>query len=308
MPDEPGAGLEAAALVPVLGHGGLPLVGSTRPGSRSRWRAGHGHDHLHHRLGPDLVFGLMDVLNFGHGVFIALGAFVATSVLGAMGDWTGQSPSCGATCWRCCRPWWWPCGGGGAGAGVRALHRAPGVWPAPEADPHHHGRHDHWRGLIKVDLGPQQIPLPLPEGMRGSLLPGRGGGGEIPPDRGGGGAGRVRPAGLVLSRTKIGLLIAPACRTARWWSRWATASGALFVGVFVAGLGAGGPGRRDVGPVPAERDAADGRAGQRADLHRHHHRRPGQHRRRLIGALLVGLMANYTGFLAPKVALFSNIA
>jgi branched-chain amino acid transport system permease protein len=27
----------------------------------------------------------------------------------------------------------------------------------------------------------------------------------------------------------------------------------------------------------------------------------------LVGALLVGLMANYTGFLAPKVALFSNI-
>jgi len=28
----------------------------------------------------------------------------------------------------------------------------------------------------------------------------------------------------------------------------------------------------------------------------------------LIGSLLVGLMANYTGFLVPKVALFSNIA
>ena len=27
-----------------------------------------------------------------------------------------------------------------------------------------------------------------------------------------------------------------------------------------------------------------------------------------LAALLVGLMANYTGFLAPKVALFSNIA
>jgi branched-chain amino acid transport system permease protein len=27
----------------------------------------------------------------------------------------------------------------------------------------------------------------------------------------------------------------------------------------------------------------------------------------LVGALLVGLMANYTGFLAPKVAMFSNI-
>ena len=40
--------------------------------------------------GLTLVFGLMDVLNFGHGLFIALGAFVATSVLGAMGDWTGS--------------------------------------------------------------------------------------------------------------------------------------------------------------------------------------------------------------------------
>jgi branched-chain amino acid transport system permease protein len=29
--------------------------------------------------GLTLVFGLMDVLNFGHGVFIALGAFVATT-------------------------------------------------------------------------------------------------------------------------------------------------------------------------------------------------------------------------------------
>ena len=28
--------------------------------------------------GLTLVFGLMDVLNFGHGVFIALGAFMAT--------------------------------------------------------------------------------------------------------------------------------------------------------------------------------------------------------------------------------------
>src|SRR5205814_616788 len=40
--------------------------------------------------GLTLVFGLMDVLNFGHGVFIALGAFVATSVLGTMGDWTAS--------------------------------------------------------------------------------------------------------------------------------------------------------------------------------------------------------------------------
>jgi branched-chain amino acid transport system permease protein len=40
--------------------------------------------------GLTLVFGLMDVLNFGHGVFIALGAFVATSVMGGLADWTGS--------------------------------------------------------------------------------------------------------------------------------------------------------------------------------------------------------------------------
>src|ERR1051325_3483938 len=39
--------------------------------------------------GLTLVFGLMDVLNFGHGVFIAFGAFVATSVMGATAGWTG---------------------------------------------------------------------------------------------------------------------------------------------------------------------------------------------------------------------------
>ena len=41
--------------------------------------------------GLTLVFGLMDVLNFGHGVFIALGAYVAASVLVPMADWTTSS-------------------------------------------------------------------------------------------------------------------------------------------------------------------------------------------------------------------------
>ena len=46
--------------------------------------------------GLTLVFGLMDVLNFGHGVFIALGAFVATSVMGGMADWTGSASGSGS--------------------------------------------------------------------------------------------------------------------------------------------------------------------------------------------------------------------
>ena len=40
--------------------------------------------------GLTLVFGLMDVLNFGHGVFIALGAFMATTVMGGMAVFADQ--------------------------------------------------------------------------------------------------------------------------------------------------------------------------------------------------------------------------
>jgi len=38
--------------------------------------------------GLTLVFGLMDIINFGHGAFISLGAFVGVSVLFALPGWT----------------------------------------------------------------------------------------------------------------------------------------------------------------------------------------------------------------------------
>ena len=81
------------ALVPLLALGVLPFIGSG-----STWLtltvAGLAMGMIIFIIasGLTLVFGLMDVLNFGHGVFIALGAFVATSVLGAMSDYT-QSES-----------------------------------------------------------------------------------------------------------------------------------------------------------------------------------------------------------------------
>jgi branched-chain amino acid transport system permease protein len=77
------------ALVPVLALLVLPFIGSG-----SSWVtltvAGLAMGMIIFIIasGLTLIFGLMDVLNFGNGVFIALGAFVATSVLGAMGDWT----------------------------------------------------------------------------------------------------------------------------------------------------------------------------------------------------------------------------
>jgi branched-chain amino acid transport system permease protein len=40
--------------------------------------------------GLSLVFGLMDVLNFGHSAFVSFGAFVAASVLAYLGGWLGS--------------------------------------------------------------------------------------------------------------------------------------------------------------------------------------------------------------------------
>ena len=40
--------------------------------------------------GLTLVFGMMDVLNFGHGAFIALGAYVATLVLLPLAGWSAR--------------------------------------------------------------------------------------------------------------------------------------------------------------------------------------------------------------------------
>ncbi|MEI7538634.1 MAG: branched-chain amino acid ABC transporter permease, partial [Comamonadaceae bacterium] len=80
------------ALVPLLALGVLPFIGSG-----STWLtltvAGLAMGMIIFIIasGLTLIFGLMDVLNFGHGVFIALGAFVATTVLGLMGDWTGSA-------------------------------------------------------------------------------------------------------------------------------------------------------------------------------------------------------------------------
>ena len=79
------------ALVPVLALIALPLTGSV-----STWLtltvAGLAMGMIIFIIasGLTLVFGLMDVLNFGHGVFIALGAFVASTVLGGMSDRTGS--------------------------------------------------------------------------------------------------------------------------------------------------------------------------------------------------------------------------
>ena len=258
--------------------------------------------------GLTLIFGLMDVLNFGHGVFIALGAFVATSVLGVMGDWTGSGEL-----WRnlvAVLP-----------AMLVAMLVAGAVGVAFERFLVRPVYGNHLKQIlitmggmiigeemIKVIWGPAQIPLPLPVAMRGSIL------------LGDAAIEKYRLIAVivglivfvaliwVLARTKVGLLIRAGVQDREMVESLGYRIRRLFVGVFVAGsalAGLGGVmwGLYQQSVVPQMGAQVNilifiviiiGGLGSTGGA--------------LIGSLLVGLMANYTGFLVPKVALFSNIA
>jgi branched-chain amino acid transport system permease protein len=258
--------------------------------------------------GLTLVFGLMDVLNFGHGVFIALGAFVATSVLATMGDWTGSDQL-----WRnmvAVLP-----------AMLIAMLVAGAVGLAFERFIVRPVYGFHLKQilitmggmiigeeLIKVIWGPLQIPMPLPQAMRGSLI------------MGDAAIEKYRVIAVIvgmfvfgvlawtLSRTKIGLLIRAGVQDREMVESLGYRIRLLFVGVFVVGSALAGLGgvmwglyQQNVTPqMGAQVNVLIfiviiiGGLGSTGGA--------------LIGALLVGLMANYTGFLLPKVALFSNIA
>ena len=122
--------------------------------------------------GLTLIFGLMDVLNFGHGVFIALGAFVATSVMGGRADWS-TADSVGRNLVA-------------VGSAMLVAMLAAGllglaferVIVRPVYGQHLKqilitmGGMIVGEELIKVVWGPQQIPLPLPTTLRGSFVVG----------------------------------------------------------------------------------------------------------------------------------------
>ncbi|MDO8373029.1 MAG: branched-chain amino acid ABC transporter permease [Polaromonas sp.] len=297
------------ALVPLLALGIFPFIGSG-----STWItltvAGLAMGMIIFIIasGLTLVFGLMDVLNFGHGVFIALGAFVATSVLGAMSDYT-QSESMLRNMLAVLPAMLVAMLVAGA---VGLVFERFIVRPV-------YGQHLKQilitmggmiigEELIKVIWGPAQIALPMPEGMRGSLLFGDA---AIEKYRLIAVTVGVVVFGILawtLARTKVGLLIRAGVQDREMVESLGYRIKRLFVGVFVVGSALAGLGgvmwgmyQQSVTPqMGAQVNVLIfiviiiGGLGSTGGA--------------LIGALLVGLMANYTGFLAPKVALFSNIA
>ncbi|QWF40928.1 branched-chain amino acid ABC transporter permease [Bordetella hinzii] len=258
--------------------------------------------------GMTLVFGLMDVLNFGHGLFIAIGAYMATTVLSLMGGWT-DNPSLLANLGAILPAM--IVGMLVAGA-IGAVFERVIVRPV-------YGQHLKQilitmggmiigEELIKMIWGPQTIALTLPEALRGALL------------LGDAAIEKFRLLALaiglivlalllwVLNRSKLGLLIRAGVEDREMVESLGYRIRHLFVAVFVAGsmlAGLGGVlwGLYQQSVVPQLGAQVNvlifivimiGGLGSTAGC--------------LIGALLVGLMANYMGFLLPKAALFSNIA
>ena len=252
--------------------------------------------------GLTLIFGLMDVLNFGHGVFIALGAFVATSVMGwsTGAGWGGFASVfaamavamavAGAVGWAfervIVRPVY--------GLHLKQILITMGGMIVGEE-------------IIKVIWGPLQIALPLPDELRGAWLFGDAAIEKYRVLASVIGLAVLAALTFTLNRTKIGLLIRAGVQDRSMVEALGYRIRQLFVGVFVAGSALAGLGgvlwglyQQSVTPqIGAQVNVLIfiviiiGGLGSTFGC--------------FIGALLVGLMANYTGFLAPKVALFSNI-
>ena len=257
--------------------------------------------------GLTLVFGLMDVLNFGHGAFVSVGAFTATLVLLPMQGWM-QADSVllnlsalglaialamlvtGALGWAFERIVVMPV----YGQHLKQILITMGGMIVAEQ-------------MIHVVWGPDQIPLPLPTSFRGVILVGDAAVEKYRLIAVAVGLIVFAAMFLVLNRTKVGLLIRAGVENGEMVEALGYRIRRLFVGVFVAGSALAGLGGVLWGLYKETLTAAMGGdimvlvfiviiiggLGSVGGC--------------FIGALLVALVANYTGFLAPKIALVSNI-
>ena len=257
--------------------------------------------------GLTLVFGLMDVMNFAHGVFIAVGAYVAVSTMRYFGAAAGAD-----SLWV------------NLGALLPAMLAAAlaggllGLFFERVIIRPVYGQHLKQilittggmivaEQLIHVLWGPDILQLQRPAALRGSFLVG-----DMAIEKYRLSAVVIGLAVfaamlLVLNRTKIGLLIRAGVENKEMVEAMGYRIRRLFVAVFVAGSALAGLG-----------GALWGMYEQSVTVH------IGAQMMVLIfiviiigglgsvlgcftGALLVGLVANYIGFLSPKIALGSNI-
>jgi branched-chain amino acid transport system permease protein len=248
--------------------------------------------------GLTLVFGLMDVMNFAHGLFIAVGAYVAVSAMKLLGGTLAALvPAMLAAM---------------LAAGVLgALFERVIIKPV-------YGQHLKQilittggmivaEQLIHVIWGPDLLPLARPQELRGALLFG-----EVALERYrlaavGVGLAIFIAMALTLNRTRLGLLIRAGVENAEMVEALGYRIRRLFVGVFVAGSALAGLGGALWGMYQESVTVAIGAQMMVLIFIVIIIGGLGSVTGCFVGALLVGLVANYVGYLSPKIALGSNI-
>ena len=315
LPAAPDAVLPAAKrdiapllLVPALMLAMLPLVGSF-PTWITLTVAGLAMGMMIFIMasGLTLVFGLMDVLNFGHGAFVAVGAYAATMVLLPMRGMLEVDSL--------------PLNLGVLGLAILVAMVVTAVlgWAferiiiKPVYGQHLKQIMITMGGmivaeqLINVIWGAEQIPLPLPESLRGAIVIGDAAVEKYRLVAVVVGLVVFAAMFLVLNRTKIGLLIRAGVENREMVEALGYRVRRLFVMVFAAGSALAGLGGVMWGLYKETLTASMGSEIMVAVFIVIIIGGLGSVGGCFIGALLMALAANYAGFLAPKLALVSNI-
>ena len=295
-------------MVPVIALAALPLIASV-PTWVTLTVAGLAMGMMIFIMasGLTLVFGLMDVMNFAHGAFISVGAYAAATILVAMK--TGmQAASLSANLAAI----------GPAIVAAIALAGALGWFFERVVIRPVYG--DHLKqilvtmgGLIVVEQlihvvwGPDIIPLPRPATLTGAVLFG-----DAAIERYRMLAVAVGLAVFVamwwlLGRTKLGLLIRAGVENTEMVDSLGYRIRRLFVGVFVAGSALAGLGGVMWAMYQESVNATMGMQVMVVIFIVIIIGGLGSVGGCFVGALLVGLVANYIGYVAPKLALGSNI-
>ncbi|MFV0279555.1 MAG: branched-chain amino acid ABC transporter permease [Rhodoblastus sp.] len=300
--------------IPVLLPLALALVALPLVGSFSTWTtltlAGLAMGMMIFAMasGLTLVFGLMDVMNFGHGAFVAVGAYVAVVVFAPMVALV-QSESLVVNLMALIPAMLLAMAATGIAGYVfeRLLVR-------PVYGQHLKQILVTMGGLIVIEqalyaiFGPQMNPLPLPSALRGSIAFG-----DVAVEK-----YRLLAVvvGLIvfvalqftLTRTKIGLLVRAGVENGEMVEALGYRIRALFVGVFMAGSALAGLGGTMWALYREQAHASIGGEMTVTTFIVIIIGGLGSVGGCFIGSLLLALLANYAGFLAPKLALVSNLA
>ena len=257
--------------------------------------------------GLTLIFGLMEVLNFAHAAFVTFGAYVTVSVLRPLAGWTAD-PSLTLNLVALLVALIAAAAASGAlgyvferviirqvyGAPLRQILITIGALTVIEQ-------------LVIVVWGPEAIPLPKPASLRGSIFLSAS---SIETYRLFAlfvGLAVAAAMHLVLTRTRIGLVVRAGVEDREMVQALGYRIRRVFVGVFIAGTALAGMGGMMWGQYQTlvTSQIGDGMIilvfiiliigglGSVGGC--------------FVGAILVGLTSNYVGFLAPKLALGSNI-